>query len=130
MQRRHLLRGERNREFVPWPHARNRRTSWFARPHLPTSQFYSWIPVCASVRPLAWNGPVKLEAAQGAKFGYLTVLSENAESRKSRNVRLGERAVPMLRKWKPTETGHVFHREDGRSRKVRLTIRRPVSASS
>jgi integrase len=56
---------------------------------------------------------VRLEPAQGAKFGYLTVLSGKAKSRKSRNVPLSERAVAMLKKWGPAETGLVFHRQDG-----------------
>lgn len=56
---------------------------------------------------------VRLEPAQGAKFGYLTVLSGKAKSRKSRNVPLSERVVAMLRKLEPKETGHVFRREDG-----------------
>ncbi len=56
---------------------------------------------------------VKLEPAQGAKFGYLTVLSRKAKSKKSRNVPLSERIVQMLKRHTPTADGHVFHRGDG-----------------
>src|SRR5580658_1184529 len=56
---------------------------------------------------------VKLEPAQGAKFGYLTVLSGKAKSKKSRNVPLSERSVAVLRNHEPATRGHVFHRPDG-----------------
>jgi integrase len=56
---------------------------------------------------------VQLEPASRARFGYLTVLSGKAKSRKSRNVPLSERVVAMLKGWEPNEAGHVFHREDG-----------------
>jgi integrase len=108
-----LLRGERNRNFV-----------------LSHTQEPAYLAVCPA--PLAdvaillldtglrlgeavsleWP-EVKTEPAQGAKFGYLTVLSGKAKNRKSRNVPLSERAVAMLRKWQPAEHEHVFHREDG-----------------
>ena len=39
---------------------------------------------------------MKLEPAQGAKFGYVTVLSGKAKSKKSRNVPLSERVVKMF----------------------------------
>lgn len=56
---------------------------------------------------------VKLQPANGAKFGYLTVLSGKSKNWKSRNVPLSERVVAMLKRWGPEETGPVFHREDG-----------------
>ena len=109
----HLLRGERNREFVLSP-----------------AQEPAYLAVCPT--PLAdvavllldtglrlgeavsleWP-QVKLEPAQGAKFGYLTVLSGKAKNRKSRNVPVSERVVAVLKKWEPAEKGRVFHREDG-----------------
>ncbi len=46
---------------------------------------------------LAWM-EVKLEPANKAGFGCLTVLSGKAKNRRSRNVPLSERAVAMLRR--------------------------------
>jgi integrase len=56
---------------------------------------------------------VRLEAAQNAKFGHVTVLSGKAKSRKSRNVPLSERAVAVLKKLGPKESGYVFQQSDG-----------------
>jgi len=56
---------------------------------------------------------VHLEPAQGAKFGYLTVLSGKAKNRKSRNIPLSGKAVDVLRKWGPHRAGFVFTRADG-----------------
>jgi integrase len=61
---------------------------------------------------LEW-AQVKLEPAQGAKFGYVTVLSGKAKSKKSRNVPLSERVVKMFGQHGPAAKGHVFHRADG-----------------
>ena len=61
---------------------------------------------------LEW-AQVKLEPAQGAKFGYLTVSSGKAKSKKSRNVPLSKRSVAMLRNHGPAAKGYVFHRADG-----------------
>jgi hypothetical protein len=47
---------------------------------------------------LEW-AQVKLEPAQGANFGYLTVSSGKAKSKKSRNVPLSKRSVAMLRNY-------------------------------
>jgi integrase len=55
---------------------------------------------------------VHLEAANGAKFGYLTVLAEKAKNKKARNLPLTDRVVEVLGRWKLGH-GHVFHREDG-----------------
>jgi integrase len=108
-----LLRGERNREFT-----------------LNHSQEKAYLAVCPAslcdvatllvdtglrlgeALSLEWP-QVQLEPANGAKFGYLTVLSGKAKSRKSRNVPLSERVVSMLKRWRPSELGYVFHREDG-----------------
>jgi integrase len=58
-------------------------------------------------------GSGKMEPAQGAKFGYLTVSSGKAKSKKSRNVPLSKRSVAMLRNHGPAAKGYVFHRPDG-----------------
>lgn len=51
---------------------------------------------------------VHLQPADGATFGYLTVLSGKAKSKKSRNVPLSPRVAAMLRRWK-RDAGNVFH---------------------
>ena len=56
---------------------------------------------------------VNLLPAEGAKYGYLTVLSGKAKSRKSRNVPLSERVVEVFKRWSPKTTGFVFLRDDG-----------------
>jgi integrase len=56
---------------------------------------------------------VRLEPAPNAKFGYVTVVSGKAKSRKARNVPLSERAVEMLRRRGPKETEYVFSYPDG-----------------
>lgn len=61
---------------------------------------------------LEWQ-QVHLEPANGATFGYLTVLSGKAKSKKSRNVPLSERVVEVLKRWGPAR-GYVFHRDDGK----------------
>jgi integrase len=108
-----LLRGEGNREFVLSP-----------------VQEVSYLAACPDVLcdiatvlldtglrlgealSLEWM-QVHLEPAQGAKFGYLTVLSGKAKSRKSRNVPLSERTVSVLKKWGPAPRGFAFTRADG-----------------
>jgi integrase len=55
---------------------------------------------------LEW-AQVKLEPAQGAKFGYLTVSSGKAKSKKSRNVSLSKRSVAMLRNRGSAAKGYV-----------------------
>jgi len=54
-----------------------------------------------------------LHPANGAKFGYVTVLSGKSENRKSRNVPLSERAVKMLKCPASDANGYVFRRADG-----------------
>jgi integrase len=106
-----LLRGERNREFVLTP-----------------AQEAAYLAVCppplcdiatllldtglrlGEALSLEW-AQVRLEPAHGAKFGYVTVLSGKAKSKKSRNVPLSVRAVAILKTYGPSQTGLVFHRE-------------------
>ena len=57
---------------------------------------------------------VQLEPAAGAQYGYLTILSGKAKSKKSRNVPLSPRAVSVLKRWGPRRSGIVFHRDDGK----------------
>lgn len=109
----HLLRGERQRDFV--------LTYTQEKPYLDMAPApladVALLLLDTGLRlgealSLEWP-QVRLEPANGAKFGFLTVLSGKAKSRKSRNVPLSERAVAMLRRWGPLEGGLVFHQGDG-----------------
>ncbi len=56
---------------------------------------------------------MRLEPAEGAEHGYLTVRRKNAKNSKSRNVPLAARVVEVLERRHPAERGLVFHRADG-----------------
>jgi len=108
-----LLRGERNREFVLSP---AQESAYFAVCSIPLSDV-AVLLLDTGLRlgeaiNLEWP-QVRLEPAQGAKFGFPTVLAGKAKGRKLRNVPLSERVVAMLRKLGPDETGYVFRRDDG-----------------
>jgi integrase len=108
-----LLRGERHREFVLNP---TQEPAYLAVCPTPLADV-AVLLLDTGLRlgealSLEWP-QVRLEPAQGAKYGYLTVLSRKAKGRRSRNVPLSERVVAVLKKWQPAETGYVFHREDG-----------------
>jgi integrase len=61
---------------------------------------------------LDWT-QVRMEPVNGARFGFLTVLSDKAKSGKSRNVPLSARVVKVLKRWEPRRDGLVFQRADG-----------------
>jgi integrase len=61
---------------------------------------------------LEWTD-VRMEPAEGAQHGYLTVRRKNAKNSKSRNVPLTARVVEVLRRRNPAGSGLVFHRADG-----------------
>ena len=108
-----LLRGEKNRESI-LPH--NLEAAYFAALPSPLCDM-ALILVDTGLRlgeliSLDWR-QVKLEVADGARFGYLTILSGKAKSGKSRNVPLSVRAVEVFRRQGPKPGGLVFHREDG-----------------
>ena len=109
----HLLKGERQREFVLNP-AQERL--YFEMASQPLGDV-ALLLLDTGLRlgealSLAWT-EVKLEPANNARFGYLTVLSGKAKNRRSRNVPLSERAVAMLRHWKASDEGLVFQRANG-----------------
>lgn len=108
-----LLRGEKNREFV-LPH--ELEATYLAA--LPS-------PLCevavvlldtglrlGELLSLDWR-QVQLQPANGARFGYVTVLSGKAKSSKSRNVPLSARAVETLHRQGSKTAGLVFQRPDG-----------------
>lgn len=108
-----LLRGERNREYI-LPH--DMEAAYFAALPAPLCDV-AVVLVDTGLRlgealSLDWR-QVRLEPANGARFGYVTVLSGKAKSKKSRNVPLSGRAVDVLRRHAPKAEGLVFHREDG-----------------
>jgi integrase len=108
-----LLRGERNREFVLNVLQEDLYLS--ACPHpladVATLLLDTGLRLGEALS-LEWP-QIRMEAAPGAKFGYITVLSRKAKNNKSRNVPLSERSIAVLAKWGPKSTGFVFHREDG-----------------
>jgi integrase len=57
---------------------------------------------------------VRLEPADGAQHGYLTVRRKHAKNSKARNVPLTARVVEVLQRRNPGGLGLVFHRDDGR----------------
>ena len=108
-----LLRGERTRESVMTP---TQESVYFAACPNPLADV-ALLLLDTGLRlgealSLEWD-QVKLEPAQGAKFGHLTVLSGKAKSKKSRNVPLSQRSVAMLKNHGPAAKGYVFHRADG-----------------
>jgi integrase len=109
-----LLRGEKNRESI-LPH--DREAVYLAALPQPLSDVAT-VLLDTGLRlgeliSLDWR-QVRIEPAKGAQFGYLTVLSGKAKSRKSRNVPLSARVVEVLKRWAPEREGLVFHREDGK----------------
>ena len=57
---------------------------------------------------------VRLDPAEGAQHGYLTVRRRNAKNSKSRNVPLTARVVEVLRRRNPANSGLMFRHPDGR----------------
>jgi integrase len=63
---------------------------------------------------------VRLDPAQGARFGFLTVLSGKAKNNKSLNVPLSARVVGVLKRWEPSRGGLIFRRADGKALQASL----------
>lgn len=107
-----LLRGERQREFVL---TQEQEKLYLATLPHPLGDVAVVLLDCGlrlgEALSLEWP-QVHLEPANGAMFGYLTVLSGKAKSKKARNVPLSERVVEVLKRWGPNR-GPVFHRENG-----------------
>ena len=108
-----LLRGERNRELVL---GHEQEPVYLAALPAPLHDVAVVlldtglrIQECLS---LEWPD-VRLEPANGANHGYLTVRTGKSKNSKSRNVPLTARVVDVLKRWGPA-SGYVFHREDGR----------------
>jgi integrase len=104
-----LLRGEKNREFVL---SQIQEPVYLAALPEPLRDV-ALLLVDTGLRlgeacSLEWP-QVHLEPAKGATFGYLTVLSGKAKSKKSRNVPLSPRVSEMLGRWRRA-SGHVFHK--------------------
>lgn len=107
-----LLRGEHNRHFV----LSHQQEGLYLAALPPLVRDVAEVLLDTGLRlgealSLEWP-QVHLEVANGAKFGYLTVLSTKAKSKKARNVPLSQRAVEALRR-QPARTGFVFRHTDG-----------------
>jgi integrase len=106
-----LLRGEREREFV---FDRPERLYLEAAHAYPDLRDVATILIDTGLRigeclKLEWSD-VRLEPAEGARHGYLTVRRKNAKNSKARNVPLTARGVEVLRRRNPVGRGLVFHR--------------------
>jgi integrase len=109
-----LLRGEKNREST-LPHDRE-AVYLAALPHPLADAATVLLDTglrLGELLKLDWT-QVRLEPANGARFGFLTVLSGNAKNKKSRNVPLSARVIEVLKRWEPRREGLVFHRADGK----------------
>ena len=109
-----LLRGERNREFVL---SYAQEVNYLAA--VPTDLHDIALLILdtglrvGEVLSLEW-ADVRLEAAEGAKFGFLTVRARHSKNSRTRNVPLTDRVVKMLRQREGSESsGLVFHRKNG-----------------
>jgi integrase len=107
-----LLRGECNRQFV----LSHRQEGLYlaALPHIVRDVAEVLLDTglrLGEALSLEWP-QVHLDPSNGAKFGYLTILSEKAKSKKARNVPLSQRAVDALRR-QPGRAGFVFRHADG-----------------
>ena len=111
----HLLRGEKQREFT---FSREQEKLYLA-----AAEAYGDLSDVAAVLmdtglrireclTLEWSD-VRLEPAEGAQHGYLTVRRKNAKNSKTRNVPLTTRVVEVLERRHPAGRGLVFHRDDG-----------------
>jgi integrase len=108
-----LLRGERQREFVL---GQDKEPIYLAVVGEPLHDV-AVLLLDTGLRlgealSLEWP-QVHIDPASGARFGYLTVLSGKAKSKKSRNVPLSQRVESVLRRWGPCESGHVFQHANG-----------------
>jgi integrase len=109
-----LLRGEKIREFV-LSHAEEPKylASTSGDLHDIALLMIDTGLRMGEVLSLRWPD-VKLEPADGAKYGYLTVRAQNAKNSKSRNIPLTDRVLAMLKaKGGPDSTMPVFHRPNG-----------------
>jgi integrase len=111
----HLLRGEYQREFV----LSHQQETLFLEVAAGRDDLrdVAMVLVDTGLRireclTLEWTD-VRLEPAQGAQHGYVTVRRKNAKNSRSRNVPLTVRAVEVLRRRNPAGCGLVFHRADG-----------------
>jgi integrase len=112
----HLLRGEHQREFII---DRSRE-----KLYLEAAEAYGDLRDVATVLidtglrireclTLAWTD-VRMEPAEGAQHGYLTVRRQNAKNSKSRNVPLTARVAGVLKNRRaPVAQGLVFYRAEG-----------------
>jgi integrase len=110
-----LLRGERTREFV----LSHEQEAVFLDALPPDLRDVETLMLDTGLRTgealsLDWSA-VRLQPANNAKYGYLTVTAKKAKNSKSRNVPLTERVASILRaRLRQDVGGYVFQREGGR----------------
>jgi integrase len=107
----HLLRGERNREFVLGHDLEPVYLSALKQPLRDVAMVLLDTGLrIGEVLKLEWTN-VHLEPAKNAKYGYLTVRASDAKNSKSRNIPLTDRASSVLNV-QGREASNVFHRSD------------------
>jgi integrase len=111
----HLLRGEHQREFTL--NHQQEEIYFEAAEAYEDLRDVATVLVDTGLRigeclKLDWPN-VRLDPAEGAQHGYLTVKRKDAKNSKSRNVPLTARAVEVFERRHPAEHGLVFHRPDG-----------------
>ncbi len=108
-----LLRGEKCREFVL---SYQLEALYLAAPPAPFGDV-ALLLLDTGLRvsealSLEW-GDVRLDPANGASFGYLTVRAGKSKNSKSRNVPITARLSEMLKALGPKKVGYVFQRDGG-----------------
>ena len=108
-----LLPGERVREFTL---TRKAEVIYLAASPAPLADVAAFL-LDTDLRlgealSLDWS-QVRLDPPQGSERGYITVLGEKSKSGRTRHVPLTARAESILRKLGPSDTGYVFHHDDG-----------------
>src|SRR5215469_11416513 len=109
-----LLRGERNREFV----LNHAHEVAYLNATVGDIHDVSLLILDTGLRmgealSLNWSN-IRLEPANGAQYGFLTVGARHSKNSKSRNVPLTVRVLEMLKeRGRSGVDGLVFHREDG-----------------
>jgi len=116
-----LLRGERQREFI-LGHDRKLYISPPLDNRSVISRCSSSIPGLRLGEALSLEWPqIHLEPANGAKFGYLTVLSGKAKGKESSQRATQPSGAVGLENLGPRESGRVFQRVNGGSYRRRFS---------
>jgi integrase len=108
-----LLRGERNREFVLGHDAEQTYLATLNQPLRDVAVLLLDTGLrVGEALSLEWPD-VRLEPANGASHGFITVRAVNSKNSKRRSVPLTDRAAGVLSSQDPKPSGLVFSRSDG-----------------